>query len=384
MSGYAIAIMERMAKDYADKAIMAERHGKYEEAIKSYRKAADILRKILRLDPYNRLKETYIEFIKTYEDRANFLEKNLEKITVSDENPHKGGGSTADVDISEYIKEPPKITFEDIVDLESVKKELKKSILYPVRRPDLFINKIGWAKGILLYGPPGNGKTMLAGAVANEVKGAFITVDAANIMSKWLGDAEKNVHRIFEAARTLARQGTPVILFIDEVDSLMGVFSSEVGGEVRVRTQFLKEMDGIQSKGVSELIFVIGATNKPWVLDQPFLRRFQKRIYVPNPNKEVRKAMFQHYLRNIRVAEDIDLDKLAEITEGYSSSDIVDIVREAYNRVVDELFESGMIDDEPRPIRFDDLLEVIKHRRPSVSPELIKAYEDWASKFGTI
>ncbi|PWV37409.1 MAG: AAA family ATPase [Desulfurococcaceae archaeon] len=359
---------------------MAERTGNYEDAVKYYKAAAQILRRILSINPDTGLREAYVEFIRSYEERAAFLEKSLEKIGVAGRNAESGSQSI-DRDL---VKEPPKITFEDIVDLDDVKKAIKKAIIYPVKRPDLYIDKIGWDKGVLLFGPPGNGKTMLAAAVANEIKAAFIPIDASDIMSKWLGDAEKNVRRIFDTARRIAEGGRPVIIVIDEVDSLMGVFSSEVGGEVRVRNQFLKEMDGLYSKGSREMIFVIGTTNKPWSLDIGFIRRFQKRIYVPSPNYETRLALLKHYCRNLELDPSVNLEEIAKITEGYSASDIVDIVREAYSKVVDELFEKGAIGGKPRPIQMKDLIEAVSKRKPSISQDMLRSYEEWNKRFGTL
>jgi len=381
LSGYSTALLEKMAREYADKAVMAERMGNYEDAVKYYRAAAQILRRIVSINPDAGLREVYVEFIKNYEERALFLERNLEKVGVADREQARYTQGSGD---QELVGEPPRITFEDIVDLEDVKKAIKKAIIYPVKRPDLYVDKIGWDKGILLFGPPGNGKTMLAAAVANEIKAAFIAIDASDIMSKWLGDAEKNVKRIFDAARRIARSGRPVIIVIDEVDSLMGVFSSEVGGEVRVRNQFLKEMDGLHTKDSREMIFVIGTTNKPWSLDIGFIRRFQKRIYVPSPNHEVRLALLRHYTRNLDLGPDMDLEELAKRTEGYSASDIVDIVREAYSRAVDELFEKGSIGERPRAIGMADFLEAISRRKPSISHEMLRSYEEWNKRFGAI
>ncbi|MEZ0290582.1 MAG: AAA family ATPase [Sulfolobales archaeon] len=379
MSGHSTLVLERLAREYADKAIMMERKGQYEEAVKNYRKAAEILKKILVLYHDIPMRETYIEYIKEYEKRAEFIEKNLQQIASA--GPSSPQNSSLDVD--EFVSPPPKIGFDDIVDLEEVKKVLRRAIIYPMKRPDLYPNEIGWSKGILLYGPPGNGKTMLAGAIAREINAAFIAVDAATIMSKWLGDAEKNVSKIFSKAREIwLNKGVPVVIFIDEVDSLMGVYNAEVGGEVRVRNQFLKEMDGIHTKGSSELVFVIGATNKPWVLDMAFLRRFQKRIYVPNPSKSVRVALFKHYTRSIKLDPDVDLEKLAGLTEGYSASDIKEIVRDAYELTLDEMFEKGL--SEPRPISMRDFEIVLSRRKPSVSPEMIKYFEEWSRKFGAL
>ena len=156
------------------------------------------------------------------------------------------------------LKEKPNVSWDQVVGLETGKKAIKEAIVYPVERPDLF--PLGWPRGILLFGPPGCGKTLLAAAVATEIDAAFVSVDAASVMSKWLGEAEQKVAKLFNQARKTASNGRPAILFIDELDSLIGVHSNEVGGETRVRNQFLKEMDGVMDKGKKLHVYVIGAT----------------------------------------------------------------------------------------------------------------------------
>jgi SpoVK/Ycf46/Vps4 family AAA+-type ATPase len=279
------------------------------------------------------------------------------------------------------IRQRPKVRFSDIAGLEEAKRAIEEAIIYPMRRPDLF--PLGWPRGILLFGPPGCGKTMLAAAVASEIDGEFMYVDAASIMSKWLGEAERNVAKIFQRARELSMDGKPVIIFIDEVDSLLGTYSNEVGGEVRARNQFLKEMDGLQDKGESYKVYVIAATNKPWRLDEGFIRRFDKRIYIPPPDEKVRKELILKTLSKIKY-ERVNADELAKLTVGYSAADIVAIIRDAHMRTVRELFEKDGGVGDPRPVNMDDLIWAIKRRKPSMRPEMLKLYGEWAEKHGAL
>jgi SpoVK/Ycf46/Vps4 family AAA+-type ATPase len=189
---------------------------------------------------------------------------------------------------------------------------------------------------------------------------------------------------VFDYARNKSKNGIPVIVFIDELDALLGIHTNEVGGEVRVRNQFLKEMDGLQDKSTTIHVYVIGATNKPWALDEPFIRRFQKRIYVPLPNKEARSKLLSILTSKVKLDDNIDFEKLAEMLEGYSGSDIRDIVQDAYMRVVREYFESENKEESVRPVTIDDFMEAIKQRRPSVNKEMLKLYENWTEKFKAI
>ncbi|MEM2205703.1 MAG: ATP-binding protein, partial [Sulfolobales archaeon] len=306
----------------------------------------------------------------------------LESMKVATTASYSNSSGSDDVFNEVVFKEKPGVTFNDIADLSDVKEAVKEAIIYPTLRPELF--PLGWHRGILLFGPPGCGKTLLAAAVATEIDGVFVHLDAASVMSKWLGEAEKNVAKIFKKARELSQNGKPVIIFIDEVDSLLGTYSSEVGGEVRVRNQFLKEMDGLLDKSFKYFIYVIAATNKPWRLDEAFIRRFQKRIYIPLPNKEARVELLKLYTKGLKLSGEVDLEKLAEMLEGYTSSDIRDIVMAAHLRTVKELFEKYGGSGDPREITLSDFTDVIRSRKPSVSREAVKVYESWYEKFKAV
>ena len=283
--------LERIAIKAANEAIQLERQGFRGMAVAKYTRAIDILKQLCSLYPASYQNKVYQDYIKQYEKRIKELGGPQEEGTV-DIKP----ASTKKTD-SMVLREKPNVQWEEVVGLEDAKNAIEDTIVYPSQRPDLF--PTGWARGILLFGPPGCGKTLIAAATANKLNAAFYNVDAASIMSKWLGESEQNVAKLFENARLVSENGQPAIIFIDEIDSLVGVRTEEVGGEIRMRNQLMKEMDNIADKGKVLHVYVLGATNKPWSLDQPFLRRFQKRIYIPLPSVDARKKMFELYLTKL-------------------------------------------------------------------------------------
>ena len=379
--------LEKSATGHALEAVRLDKQGSKGMAITMYQKAIETLLKLVQLYPEYNLNKVYIQRAIAYQERIKILQglaapvespENSKTSTESVRNTNEGKASYDEL----IIKEKPDVNWDGVVGLEIAKKAIKEAIVYPVQRPDLF--PLGWPRGILLFGPPGCGKTLLAAAVATEIDADFISIDAASIMSKWLGEAEQNVAKLFGSARKSATGGRPAIVFIDELDSLMGRHSNEVGGEVRVRNQFLKEMDGIIDKGKNLHVYIIGATNKPWDLDWPFIRRYQKRILVPLPDHHARLMIFKLYARNLKLAPDIDLHELARLSEGFSGSDIKDVCQSAHLKIVGEFFESGQASDRtanPRMLKMGDFRQILEERKPSVSLNLIDHYNRWSEAF---
>jgi SpoVK/Ycf46/Vps4 family AAA+-type ATPase len=387
--------LENTASKYASEAIKFDSQGARGMAISHYQQAIDALVKLLQLYPHSKLNQIYKERCNSYHNRITALQQagGVEpavdpKASEKDQKASVQRQETENDFEDLVMKEKPDVTWAQVIGLEDAKNALRESIIYPAKRPDLF--PLGWPKGMLLYGPPGTGKTMLAAATANEMDGYFINVDASAMMSKWLGEAEKNVSKLFNMARHYAeKEGKPVILFVDEVDSLLGSRNSEVGGEVRTKNQFLTEMDGVNGKGKDLMLYVIGATNKPWSLDWPFLRRFQKRIYVSLPSQLAREHLFKEYTEPLRKSIRVNPAELAKMFDGYSASDIKDICQAAQIKTVHEIFTSpdyhepveGETPVQPRDLTTADFREIMTRRRPSVSTEMIRAYHKWSEQF---
>jgi len=385
--------LEQAATKYALEAVRLDKQGSRGMAITMYQKGISTLLKLVRLYPNYGLNTVYIQRAQAYQERIKALQgqgpvqsfqPQQERTTETmDQSPEAEAGTDGKASYDELVlDEKPNVRWNQVVGLDPAKKAIKEAIVYPVERPDLF--PLGWPRGILLFGPPGCGKTLVAAAVATEINAAFVSVDAASVMSKWLGEAEKNVAKLFAQARKTANNGRPAIIFIDELDSLIGMHSNEVGGETRVRNQFLKEMDGVMDKGKNIHAYVIGATNKPWALDWPFIRRFQKRIMVPLPDHEARLSMLKLYTANLHLSSKVDLDEFARLAGGFSGSDIRDICQSAHLRVIGELFDSGKASDKhakPRPISTDDFKGILADRKPSVSPRVVSSYNEWSEAF---
>ena len=273
--------------------------------------------------------------------------------------------------------ERPALKFDDVGGMEGVKDEIRMKIILPLRQPDLFKaygKKAGG--GILLYGPPGCGKTFLARATAGEVSAGFLAIGINDVLDMWIGQSEKNLHAIFEQARA----HRPCVLFFDEVDAL-GANRTDMlkSGGRQIINQFLSELDGVQSD--NEGLLILAATNAPWHLDPAFRRpgRFDRILFVPPPDLPARAAVLRLQLKG-RPVDGVDFDGLARKTEGFSGADLKAIVDTA----VEDKLRAAMKTGQMQPLRTGDLADAIKRHRPTARDwfETAKNYALYANQSG--
>lgn len=229
--------------------------------------------------------------------------------------------------MDEIVEGGAQIKWSDIAGQDTAKQALQEMVILPAVRPELFTGLRTPAKGLLLFGPPGNGKTLLARAIATECSATFFNISAATLTSKYVGDGEKLVRALFSVARKLQ----PSIIFIDEIDSLLSERNaSEHEASRRLKTEFLVEFDGIPGTIDSDKIVVMGATNRPQELDEAALRRFTKRIYVSLPDQPTREHLIRQLLakQNCKLS-DSSIANLAALTKGYSGSDLTALAKDA-------------------------------------------------------
>uniref|UniRef100_A0A4W5N0D1 Spastin n=1 Tax=Hucho hucho TaxID=62062 RepID=A0A4W5N0D1_9TELE len=288
----------------------------------------------------------------------------------------------ANLILSEIIDSGSSVRFEDVAGQELAKQALQEIVILPALRPELFTGLRAPARGLLLFGPPGNGKTMLAKAVAMESNATFFNISAASLTSKYVGEGEKLVRALFAVARELQ----PSIIFIDEIDSLLCERrEGEHDASRRLKTEFLIEFDGVQSGG-DERVLVMGATNRPQELDEAVLRRFAKRVYVALPTEETRLKLVKNLLeKHGNPLAQKELSQLARMTEGYSGSDLTSLAKDASLGPIRELRPEqvrNMAANEVRNIRFSDFVESLKKIKRSVGPQTLDLYVRWNKDYG--
>jgi len=320
----------------------------------------------------------------------------LDSMAVSNEHFKHALGASNPSSLRETVVEVPNTTWADIGGLQGVKRELRELVQYPVEHPEKF-EKFGMqpSKGVLFYGPPGCGKTLLAKAVANECQANFISIKGPELLTMWFGESEANVRECFDKARGAA----PCVLFFDELDSIAksrGGGNGDAGGAGdRVMNQLLTEMDGMNSK---KQVFIIGATNRPDIIDTALMRpgRLDQLIYIPMPDEESRRSILRSVLRKSPVSADVDLDFMAKHTDRFSGADLTEICQRAAKLAIRESIERDIerekrkaeaTEDDMEDVEEDDLVPemtrshfelAMRDARRSVSDSDIKKYGSFA------
>lgn len=357
------------ARGYAKAARELEDRGEAERARELYLKAAKLYNDASTLSRDDMDKNTQRDLAEHLFARAQALKSSNAVASGGNPGGNKSKGTGDESSISKddvFLKETPDIGFTDIGGLEDVKEEIRKAIIYPFTHKELYQmygQKAG--EGILLYGPPGCGKTMMAKAAAKECGAEFISVKTSTIVSKWVGASEKNIKQIFD----IARQGKRSIIFFDEIDSIATRRSESEDYAKRVVNELLAQMDGVDT--ASDDLLVLAATNEPWAID-PALRRpgrFSKLVFVPEPDLEARKAILQIHLKKRPMDDNLDISHLARITDSYSGADLAAICKEAADIPLGEALRGG----EPRKISLDDFETVLQKRKPSIVSWYIEA-----------
>jgi katanin p60 ATPase-containing subunit A1 len=326
----------------------------------------------------------------------------------------EGGNGGPDSDLIKMLERDcvdkcPQVQWDAIAGLEQAKSLLEEAVVLPLIMPDYFQGIRRPWKGVLMFGPPGTGKTLLAKAVATQCETTFFNVTASTMASKYRGDSEKLVRILFEMARFYA----PTTIFFDEMDALGSKRgeASEHEASRRVKSELLVQMDGVGSTQEQEQkdenaapdaeparpkqVMVLAATNRPWDLDEALRRRLEKRIYIPLPAPEGRKQLFEINLKTVIVKDDVSLDKLVEMTDGYSGADVTNICREAAMmglrvRMRQARAEGKSIaqmqnlkDEVDVPVGQDDFVQALKNVQKSVGTEDLQNFADWMKEFGS-
>ncbi|CBH09780.1 AAA ATPase, putative [Trypanosoma brucei gambiense DAL972] len=286
------------------------------------------------------------------------------------------------------------VNFDSIAGLDTCKRILQETIILPAKCPQLFTGLRRPCSGLLLFGPPGNGKTLLAKAVANECNTTFFSISAAAITSKWVGESEKMVRALFSVARALA----PSTIFIDEVDSLLQArgAAQEGEGSRRMKTEFLVQMDGAGNDTQMARVLVMGATNRPFDLDEAVIRRFPKRVFVPLPDAPARAQILQKLLNTVETPNTLSSEaweRVVKLTSGYSGHDLRQLCEDAAMIPVRELVAEKLRKGENlaehahnallRPLTLTDVEACVSGMNPSCCPKLLNALEDWSKTFGS-
>ncbi|WFD26991.1 Vacuolar protein sorting-associated protein 4 [Malassezia nana] len=372
----------RRAIDIVQRAIDEDVKHNYQEAYVQYQNSLDYFMMALKYEKNEKLKQLIRAKFMEYLDRAEKLKEHLGQVAQAEGAETQGKsasmstsagskGEAEDMDAetkklrsglsSVILTERPNVSWDDVAGLITAKEALKEAVILPMKFPQLFTGKRKPWSGILLYGPPGTGKSFLAKAVATQSNSTFFSVSSSDLVSKWMGESERLVKQLF----AMAREARPSIIFIDEVDSLCGTRSEgESEASRRIKTEFLVQMNGVSNDDQTNVL-VLGATNIPWALDTAIKRRFEKRVYIPLPELDARRRMFELNIGSTPCQlTSKDLRLLASETEGYSGADIAVLVREALMQPVRRVMNATHFKRIPAPSNDEDTSSVATKYTP--------------------
>lgn len=352
---------------YMKKGKEAKAKGNITLAKRNFLLASETMMQMAKLSQ-GKLKEVRMDRARGLVEIAENLNKRPEKITKKNDGDNAKNEEDEDVKKWQTAK-VPNIKFSDVAGLEDVKKAITIRMINPIKYPDkykMYGKKTGG--GVLLYGPPGTGKTMIAKAIANEVGAKFYAVKGSDIVSKWVGDSEKNINSLFEEANKQDR----AIIFIDEMDSLIGKRGVDTHNDKRVN-EFLQQIDGFAGRNPNLLL--LGATNRPWDIDSAAMRsgRFSQKIYLPLPDAPARKFMIEKNMKGVPVAPDFDIDKIVAETEMYSGADLDELC----DRAKDEPLLKAIATDSIILVTNQDFDNVLEKMPPSVTKSELKLFDDY-------
>lgn len=353
---------------YMQKGKEAKEKGNYALAKRNFMLAGETMMKIAKISQ-GKLKEVRLNRAKRIVELSDRIGTEKEK--------KKGDASEEDDEVKRWQQaEIPNIHFSDVAGLEDVKKAIKIRMINPILYPDkykLYNKKTGG--GVLLYGPPGTGKTMIAKAIACEVGAKFYAVKGSDIVSKWVGESEKNINSLFEEANKQDR----AIIFIDEMDSLLGKRGQDIHNDKRVN-EFLQQIDGFSGRNPNLLL--LGATNRPWDIDTAATRsgRFSQKIYIPLPDEKARKFMIEKNMKNVPVSKDFDVDKIVKRTKNYSGADI----EELCDRAKDEPLLKAIELDSVVEVTNKDFNNILKIFPPSVTENELEKFAEYNNEIDSL
>ena len=388
------------ALEKAIEAVKYDKNQDFHKAMNLYQQAAEILLQFMKFNKNPMLQKTCEEKVREFINRAKNIKDRLssprarrsENKTAAENKDVKGEELLSEDDQKRFdsiestiVTESPNVNWNDIAGLKFCKQALREAIVLPIMKPNLFKGARKPWSGILLFGPPGCGKSLLAKAAATECKATFFNVSSADLLSPWIGESDKMVNALFD----IAREKAPSLVFMDEIDALTTKRGSgqESSAERRVKTLLLTQIEGLKSTQDKPLLF-LGATNRPWDIDTAMLSRFQKRVYVPLPDLEARKAIFKIHTEGIEASlNDEDFVELAVRSDGFSGRDIANVCREVIMLPVRELDFGGMIADDNkdvdvRAINIEDFKKTFKKIKPMTTHSDLTMFEEWSEEYG--